>query len=134
MGYKKVLTDANGDPLILAERSTFKVPGRFMDETGAIIPVSALSSLTLTLYVKGNPAKIINSRNKQNVLNINGVTADEDGNFAWVMAPLDNAVMGNQEVEVHVALFEWVYSGSRENRIEIEISVANMEYVPTPTP
>ena len=115
----------------IAERTTAELTARLYDEVGNAIDVLLLTTLTLTLYVKDDPTTIINSRNGQNVLNINDVVVDSNGNLTWIMAPADNAIIDdNDESEVHVALFEWTWSaGAKAGRHEIEITVQNMENV-----
>ncbi len=116
---------------ILPERSSAKITGILKDENGAVISSASLSTLVLSLYVEGSPSTIINGRNKQNVLNANGVTVDGSGNLAWLMDPLDNSIMDSTlSIEQHVALFEWTYGGSRAGRFEILISVKNLNLVP----
>jgi hypothetical protein len=90
--------------------------------------VTALTSLTLSLWIKGTPTPTyINSRNKQNVLNLNNVTF-AGGVVTWSMQPADNALAGDAD-EIHLALFEWVATGEDDFH-EIEISVPNTRVRP----
>lgn len=117
------------DPV--AEKSSAKITGQLQDEDGNGIPSSSLSSLKLTLYVAGQPSQIINNRNKQNVLNANGVTIDSQGNLIYIMTPEDNQIIGSSPRERHIALFEWEWSGAtKAGRQQILIEVVNLEQVP----
>jgi len=84
------------------------------DRLGVVIPSTALTSLTLTLYalsfVPTPPGTYyINNRNAQNVLNANGVTLDVNGNLTWAISPLDTVILEvTASYEYHVALFQWV--------------------------
>lgn len=126
MAYKTTIIDND-----IAEKSSAKITAQLQDEAGAGISSASLSALTLTLYVKGYPGSIVNARNKQNVLNINGVTVDTSGNLTYQMTPDDNAIINAGSLkEKHIALFEWTWSaGARAGRHEIEFTVANMENV-----
>ncbi len=125
MAFRTVLKD------VLPERASAKIAGILRDENSNGVGSGSLTALTLTLYVEGSPAIIINSRNKQNVLNANGVTVDASGNLAWLMDPLDNSIMDStKSIEPHVALFEWTWGGTKAGRFEILVSVKNLNLVP----
>ncbi len=113
----------------IAERTTPIIEALVDDGTGTGIPASSLTSLTLTLYVAGSPASILNGRNQQNVLNQNGVTVDAAGNLAWTMSAADNAVLGSDDEEAHVALFEWAWGSGRAGKHELLLTVANLGVV-----
>lgn len=95
----------------------------------------ALDTLTLTLYDLATGTKI-NGRDKQNVLNVNGVTVTTAGSPAvttikWPMAMADNAMIGSGADELHIALFEWTWaSGARGWHLLIVIPVRNRQFVP----
>lgn len=98
-----------------------------LDENGDPIASASLTTLKLTLYNRITLA-IINARDQQNVLNLNGVTVHATNGIAtWIMVPADN-VLGDDtlSVEDHVALFEWTYvAGAKRGQHEALIAVVN---------
>lgn len=111
------------------EQTTQKYTGTLKDENGAAIPGSALTTLTLTLY-EASTHQIINSRNAQNVLNLNGVTVDSNGVLTWIMAPADNAHLGQAQRELHVALFEWTYDSGKRGQHEASFYIQDTPFAP----
>lgn len=115
------------------ERTTPRYTATLKDETGAVVPGSALSALRLTLYNLGSGA-IINTRDDQNVLGtstaVNGVTVSEAGLLTWDLDEADLAIQSARVpvggVERHVALFTWVYDGTRRGRAEEYFDVVNL--------
>lgn len=104
------------------------------DEDGNGIPAAAINTMVLTLYDVSSDA-IINSRDGQDVLNVNNVTVDASGNLAWTMQPADNAISSEtikpNVKEHHRALFEWTYSGGEKyGKHEVEILCENLNKVP----
>lgn len=117
------------DPI--PERTSAKLTTQLQDEDGNGIPAGSLGTLKLTLYVAGSPASVINNRNKQDVLNINGVIVDSQGNLSYQMTPEDNQIIWDQTQERHIALFEWTWqSEARAGKHEILMQVINLESVP----
>lgn len=115
------------------ENSNALVSGlRLLDESGAGVGTGQLTTLTLTLYLKGSPSTYINGRNAQDALNANGVTVDAIGNVTWQMSYLDNPLVGEpDQAEEHVALFEWTWSGgTKKGNAERLISVIPVVNVP----
>ena len=100
----------------ILEKTTPKITAVIKDEAGTPIPGTSLVTLTLTLYNMSEPPThaIINSRSAQNVLNVNGVTVDAEGNLAWQLASADTAMQNSAlSKEAHRAEFRWTYeSGS----------------------
>lgn len=123
MAIRTELTEA------IAEKTSAKITAVVQDEDGNGISSGSLDTLTLTLYQKDTD-NYINSRNKQNVLNANGVTVDASGNLAWEMSPEDTQIVGSGNGEIHVALFEWTWSGgAKAGRHLIEHKVVNVDKV-----
>ena len=78
---------------------------------GDPIPGSVLDSLVLTFYQEYTRA-IINSRDRQNVLQLNGVTVNEAGLLTWTMTRADTAILNDAlRSEPHIALFEYTFPG-----------------------
>lgn len=114
------------------ERQSGTYTARLVDENGAGVGSSILSSLTLTLYDLSTASRtIINSRSTQSVLNVNQVSIDVAGNLAWTWLPADMAFVNpNRATEEHVALFtaKWTDgSGNpREANHEVHFQVARV--------
>lgn len=129
------LTDANGNERIVPEQTTLLISGTLEDETGAVIPSSALASLTLTLYapeVAGQP--VINGVSGTNVLNdgTRGVVHATNGTLTLTLLPADNAIQDALlELELHRALLQWTYGagGAKAGRQELDYLVRNLNKV-----
>ena len=100
---------------------------------GTTIPLSSLTTLTLTYYnvVDG---VIINSRDDQDILNVNDVAVSSTGLVTWRIVTGDTAISDTTiteagEFESHRALFQWTYSSSdsttKSGNDEIDIKVRN---------
>lgn len=108
------------------ELTTARYTASLVDETGAVVPASSLSALTLLLYDKAT-GTVLNGRNNQNVLNTNGVTVDENGNLVWILSPPDNTIVTTTEPhEVHVAVFTGHWGAGKEVTHDIAITVRNL--------
>jgi len=113
------------------ERTTQKYTATIKDENGAAIPSGSLTTLTLTLY-DVDSQMIINSRNNQNVLNLNDVTVDAAGLLTWTMQPADNAILSvslsDDATERHMALFKFTFGagGSKAGSHELGLLVRNV--------
>jgi len=119
------------DTDIFDERTTEQVSATVVNEAGTALPAASLTTLTLTLYDRTS-GTIINSRDNQNVLNVNGVTVDSAGVFLWTLTPLDTIIVdATKSLETHVGLFTWTYdSGNKTGRHEIVHVVRNLTKVP----
>lgn len=110
------------------------------DDLGNLLPGSVLLSLQLTLYVirfDGSSA-IVNSRNRQAVLNQNNVTVYDslqttgDGrtyNLRWAVQPADSTLVEDLPYERHQALWEWSWNGG-QGKHEVTLIVKNLRMVP----
>ncbi|MEO8007144.1 MAG: hypothetical protein ABI728_01295 [Betaproteobacteria bacterium] len=114
----------------VVENSTRLFSAVLLTETGSRFSSADCVSLTLTLYNRHDRA-IVNSRDALDVLNTNGGTLDTQGNFTFEFTPLDTAILtATLEYENRVALFELVYSGTRQIAHEVEFRVTNAYSVP----
>jgi hypothetical protein len=122
-------------PFQARESSTARLTAIIEDETATAIPAASLQTLTLMLYDQttqlaspGSTTAIINSRNRQNVLNINGCTIDSSGNLEMILTPADNQIVNSlKDLERHVALFEFTYAaGLKAGKEQILIDVVNL--------
>lgn len=126
------------------EQTTGVYRGTIVDEGGAMLPGSTLSTLTLTLYAKTSAGnQYINSRNEQNVLNDNGVTVYDalqtdtlsDGstvsyNLKWIIDVDDTTLVNSSlKVERHFALFEWTWPTTKAGKREVILAVQNLTEV-----
>jgi hypothetical protein len=113
------------DPI--AEEATVVMTGVLRDEDNEGFKPA---TLTLTLY-DAPTLTILNSRNKQNILDANGGEVTFDGEFTFEFSPNDNVIVGNRKEERHVALFEWSWEvGSRKGKHEVHFTVRNFDKVP----
>lgn len=116
-----------------AEGQTTRIRGVLLDENEQ--PLGALQTMVLTLYDKITGA-IINSRDHQNILNVNGgtllSTPDANGdNWFLVLGTLDMPVLHpDLSVEIHVALVQFTFGASKSGLHEIEIPILNVVKVP----
>ena len=89
---------------------TGKFTGTLKDADGVVIPLSAISAMTLTLTDAATGTAI---RSSQNVLNANNVTVHStSGAVAWSIQASDTAlVTSDADSEEHVADFTCTFSG-----------------------
>jgi hypothetical protein len=97
-----------------------------VDDTGAVVAASALTTLTLTLTDDAT-GTALNGRTNQNVLNANNVTVDSSGNVVWSIQPADNVIVGTRELEAHTALWTATWSsGTKSLTHEVAVLVTNL--------
>lgn len=121
------------------EQATAFFRATILDQNKLLLPASALQTLTLTLYRKGDPTAIVNLRDDQDVLNANGVDVyetlqtDPDGttyNLKWEISPDDNTILGTSAEEKHVALFRYSWNaGQRADWREVILLVQNQAVI-----
>lgn len=97
------------------------------DTSGVVIPLSAMTTITFTLSDEATGA-IINSRDAQSILNVNGGTYHAtSGLLSLILTPSDNTVRGAKQVERHRALFEFTYdSGAKADLYPFAIDVTSV--------
>lgn len=115
------------------EKITARYKVILSDEAGAVIPLSDMTTITLTLY-DDYTGTIINSRNAQNVKNTNNVTYTEAGLLTWTLQPNDNIIVSSDvrtnSYEKHIALFEFTWdSGAKAGKHELEFQVRQINKV-----
>ncbi len=111
------------------ERTSARYTATLEDETGAVVPASALLTLTLTVYDVETGTKI-NSRDSQNVLNTNGVSISEAGALVWTLEPADNIIVSTALLnEKHRALFRATWGSGRGLTHEVDVWVKNVGLV-----
>lgn len=108
------------------------------DETGTVIPLSELATLTITLYnaevVEPSPTtgNIINSRNLENCKNLANVTFHAtSGLLTWNIQALDNVIVNEElDTELHVARFDFTYgTPTKDGSHEVRLRVVNLRKV-----
>lgn len=105
-----------------------------LDENGDPILLADVDSLTLTLYDKATE-DIINTRDEQDVLNANNVTAVNNAKgllVTWSVQPEDLAIQtATAFEEEHIGLFVIVWdSGQKQFQHEVRLKVANIAVYP----
>ncbi len=123
------------DRVRVNEQSSKTVSFTLKDNTGTVIPLTAISTATLTLYdmgtyvPNGSPVVgIINGRDAQNVKNANNVTLHAtSGLVTWSMQPADNEIVtSRRQIERHRAEFRFVLTNAAELDYQMEIEVVNL--------
>lgn len=95
------------------------------------IPLASLLTLALTLYVlkSDGTQAIVNSRDAQNVLNLNNVTVHAtSGLLTWSIQAADTTLIEAIPFERHIALFEWT-TASVAGKHELILVVKNLNQV-----
>lgn len=112
----------------IAEGTTPVLTATFKDEDGNV--VTTLTAATLTLYAERSKT-IINGRDRTDIL-AGGLNIVSAGVVTWPMAAADTATVDSAYAsEVHVALFEWSWSGGdKVGKHEIAMRVKNFALVP----
>lgn len=126
------LKDANGAEIIIPEKSTLRIAATLLDETGAPVPLAALSTLTLTIYARDESTQpIINGVSAVNIKNTGrGVIGATDGSLVLTLQPDDNGLANSaNDLEWHRLLIEGLYSTDRKLKVEIEAPVRNLAKV-----
>lgn len=114
----------------LPELKTSKLTAKLQDENGVGLPVGQITALTLTLYDQ-KTGTVVNGRDKQSILGVNGGSVDGSGNLALELAPADMALVdAGLSMETHVALIEWTYTGGKKGAHEVVFRVDNLAKVP----
>lgn len=109
------------------ERTTQSFTATIKDETGTVIPLANMTTITITHYNR-DTGVVIGARNGQDVKNANGGTYHAtSGLFTMLFDPADMAIVDDTlAMENHVALFAWTYSaGARRGQHEALFSVVN---------
>ncbi|HXG76459.1 MAG TPA: hypothetical protein VNJ53_07815 [Gaiellaceae bacterium] len=116
---------------VVAERTTLRYEADLLDEAGAVLGPSDLSTLTLTIYALDAARTVVNGVDRVNVLNVGRGSFDPTTKrFRLTLQPADNQLVTNATEETHVLLLEWTWAaGAKAGRHEIEIRVRNLDRV-----
>lgn len=121
-------------PFHARESASAKLTATIQDESETAIPAASLATLTLLLYDQttelanpGTTTAVINSRNRQNILNANGCAVSTGGVMTLTLTPADNVIVNTGlSSERHVALIEYTYgAGLKAGKEEVLIDVFN---------
>ena len=114
------------------ESTTPTYTAQFVDVEDQPVSGSALDSLTVTFYQEYTRV-IVNGRDKQHVLQANGITVDDAGLLTWPLEVGDTEILDDAlEHEPHRALFEFSYAGAngpKYGKHEVRFLVKNLEKV-----
>lgn len=130
-----VLTDSAGRPIVVGERTTLTITSTIKDsrQPPVVIPISELTAVTLTLYVRDVAAQtILNTVDHVNILNTGRATLHAtSGLMTLTLLPADTQVVDQTlDQEWHRALIEWTYNGGdKAGRMEIDFPVRNLSKV-----
>jgi len=116
----------------ILEQTTPVITATVRDEAGVAISGVNLTTLTLTLYSRNDPSyPIINTRDAQDVLNVNNVTVDANGLLTWALQSGDTTMYDESlDIETHRAVFEWTYNaGARNGKYMIDMPIRNLAKV-----
>jgi len=126
--YETSFTDEES---VIAEETSRDIS--FVVKNSADQPVagSTLTSMVATLYVKTS-GSIINERDRQDILNINGGAVDESGVGILQLDPEDNVILEQttKKEEDHELLIEWEEESGQQGKHLIHLRVANLTKVP----
>jgi hypothetical protein len=99
-------------PLIAKECTTPKLSFSLRDHEDAAIALEDLVTLTLT-FTHETTGDVINSRDAQDVKNLNGVVVAPNGDVTWQLTALDTALVSQRSTqEPRRALFEFTWLDS----------------------
>jgi hypothetical protein len=115
------------NPPPVAERSGWRYTGTLKDQAGIVVPGSALTTLTIRIYVVNTALTDIVTP-PVSILNTGRGTITEQGLLTIDFTPADSAITETAELrENHRALVEAVWSsGTKEFAHEIEWTINNM--------
>jgi len=115
------------------ELSTGVYTATLLDETGAAVALASLDSLKLTLLDLATDT-VINSRDRQNVLNVNNVVFHAtSGLLTWTIQQEDNVIVTaattDDASEKHLAIFEAVWSTTKRQNHRVELYVKQIGHL-----
>jgi len=122
---------------IIDEGNTFTYTATLLNAAGTAIPLSSISTITLTQFVAGT-GTIVNNRDGQNVLNTANVTIHAtSGLLTWLGQPDDSAIVGTGRapgiLEQHYALFKVTYvvgSDTKYLNHPVELNIRQLQKIP----
>lgn len=127
----------NYDEISCNERTTLVIEATLLDESGDPITAAQVDSIEMTL-VETVSGSIVNSRQKQDVLNTNDCTLHAtSGLFTWAVRPEDTAIVDVAavgEIERHLATFTVTWATTETQHWEYLLKIRNLHSVPQTAP
>ena len=126
------LTDRDGIPVKVDQGETMILEATFYDPlTGGAFNKSAVTLLQATLLDKSDNS-VINTRENQNVLDVNGGVLATSGLFQLTLGPDDNVLNDETNAsEIHLLILKWQWfdeAGATQTGIQKwDITVVNTE-------
>ena len=112
VGDRILLTDENGNPVVVQEKETCKIQCQLKHGT-TNITLSQLASLKLYLYNSADKKKI-NFVDGTNILNTDRGTVSSTGLVTIRLLVADNPIVGTSVAELgleqHIARLEWTWN------------------------
>lgn len=109
------LKNDDGIPIKVDEGESIRLEGTLTKPGGVALEEGNLESLTVTLLNKSDNS-VINSRNEQNIINANGGTIDEEGNFTFTLSASDNILLDESaRTEEHILIFKFSWLDDQNN-------------------
>lgn len=89
------------------EGESSRLTATLYELSGSPLDAASIIELTMTLQNEANGA-IINNRDQQSILNMNGGRLEPDGTVIVALSPEDNVIVINSGTqESHIATVEW---------------------------
>ncbi|HUN49982.1 MAG TPA: hypothetical protein VMU42_02645 [Candidatus Sulfotelmatobacter sp.] len=109
-------------PVASGETAQYKC--QLLDETGAAVPASALTALTLSIVDTATGA-VVNGCSAADILNTGRGTVDAAGNLAITLTPADTALLAADDAqECRSLVIDWTYGdGSKIGRHQVDFLI-----------
>lgn len=132
-----VIADPNEPTAIpefeILEDTTPILTAQLKDFDGTDLSLANLDTITLTLFIP-KTGQIVNSRDEQDVKNLNNVTISATGLVTWTVQALDTAILisdTDNTREIHRALFEFTrMTTSLRGKKMVDLVIHNLALVP----
>jgi hypothetical protein len=111
----------------VASGQTAQYTCQLLDETGAPVPASALTALTLTIVDTATKA-VVNGCSAANILNTGRGTVDSSGNLAVTLMPADTALLVSADTqELRSLIVDWTYAaGAKLGRHQVDFLIIGL--------
>jgi hypothetical protein len=108
----------------VASGQTAQYKCQLLDETGAPVPASALTALTLSIVDTATKA-VVNGCNAANILNTGRGTVDANGNLVVTLAPADTTLLAAADLqEMRSLVIDWTYAaGVKLGRHQVDFLI-----------
>ena len=117
------LKDSNGKWQTVQQGESFNLPAVFHDAADPPVQLASDDILTLTVTLFAGTT-IINSRDEQDILGVNGGTVSEAGALTLALDPADQAIVDGTlpagALEKHIARIDWTWDDGTERTGRVE--------------